>query len=69
MYCIFLFTGLSCGDPGTVPNANYTGGFQYGDVVMYECIRGYYMKEKHDGILCGSNQTWLGEKIQCLSKP
>ena len=34
---------------------------------MYDCITGYYMKEKHEGILCGSNQTWIGDKPECLS--
>ena len=63
----FYVQGLSCGDPGPVQNTSYTGGYLYGDVVKYECINGYYMKEKHDGILCGSNQTWIGDKPECLS--
>ena len=68
-YNIFLyFTGISCGDPGDIPNGNKTGDHFYGDVVNYTCNEGYIRNSGDQYLQCEANMSWRGRIPTCTSK-
>ena len=68
MICNFLVycTGISCGDPGNIPNAVKSGGYYYNDKVTYNCLPGYNLIGNSD-ITCKADKTWSGSPPICNS--
>ena len=58
---------LSCGNPGEVTGATKSGGYEFGDIVTYNCSPGYQLTSGDTSLQCQANQQWLGSKPTCKS--
>ena len=68
MFICFLHphTVISCGDPGNVPNAFKSGGYNYNEDVTYTCLDGYNLIGNNP-ITCKGDKTWSGSPPLCDS--
>ena len=58
---------LSCGNPGEVTGATKSGGYEFGDIVTYNCSSGYQLTSGDASLQCQENQLWSGIKPTCES--
>ena len=68
MVNVKIYLELTCGDPGDVSGATKSGGYEFGDVVTYNCNPGYQLTSGDTRLQCQANQQWSGVKPICTSK-
>ena len=72
MFCLNIFiwrlliTEVSCGDPGSVPSASKSGGYNYNDRVTYTCLAGYTLIGNNI-IRCQADKNWSRSPPVCDS--
>ena len=63
-----IISGVSCGDPGPVANAHYSGSYLYEDQVLYVCDDGFFFAGGDAILVCHGDRRWQGKRIVCEGK-
>ena len=64
---VFIFTVVSCGDPGLPANTDLHGTtYTYQSSVVYSCQKGYVFASNNTRT-CTAGGTWSGEPPFCIS--
>jgi len=59
-----------CGYPGNIDHGyvSLSSYFTYGNVVTYNCHRGYRIANDDNPLICAANGSWVGQKPHCQCK-
>lgn len=64
-----LCEAVSCPDPPSVRNANYTlqDQYFYGDVIDYQCDDFFDLVSDTNSLTCADNASWVGQMPECVA--
>ena len=66
-YYFDIFSGISCGDPGSVVNASMSGSFLFEDTVTFTCYEGHFRSAGTENRTCQHDGSWDGRQPTCTS--